>query len=495
MSRILRALAAHARQRPHDLAVQGDEQRLSWQALEEASLNLAESLGNITCLGLLLDNSPAWVVADITALRMGITCVPVPGFFSAEQQRHVLDDAAVDALITDDAGLVESLGTGWHSRDLSLAGLSLVLVRRRVRPARERQGADKITYTSGTTGRPRGVRLGLDAMETVADSLCRWSRASADDRALALLPLSILLENIGSLYVPMLAGATMLLPSPRSLGLEGSGRMDAARLSATLAQLRPSAVIVPPQLLKLLTALARAGQLPGSFRFVAVGGAMLSAAQIREARTLGLPVYQGYGLSEACSVVAMNSPAASRDSAVGKVLPHCELRIADDGEILVRGALFRGYLHQEDWNPHDFLPTGDLGCLDEDGFLHVLGRKKNLVITAYGRNVSPEWPEAELVTEPEISQAAVFGDGRPWLAAVLHSAPHAGPDAVRQAVERVNSRLPDYARVLEYILADEAFTLLNGQATANGRPRREEIHRCYRHRLDALYNRENARVP
>ena len=494
MNGILHALAAHAAQRPNDLAVQGDELSLSWQALEEESLGLAKSLGNVCCLGLLLDNSPAWVVADVTALRMGITCVPVPGFFSREQRRHVLDDAEVDALITDDAGLAESLEAGWHFRKILVAGQSLVLARRPARPEGKRRGAEKITYTSGTTGRPRGVRLGLDAMEAVAKSLCRLSRASVDDRALALLPLSILLENIGSLYVPMLAGAPMLVPSPESLGLSGSGSVDAARLSATLARIRPSAVIVPPQLLKLLTGLAKAGKLPDSFRFVAVGGALLPAARVEEARELGLPVYQGYGLSEACSVVAMNSPAASRDSSVGKVLPHCELRISDDGEILVRGALFRGYLHQEDWNPDDFLPTGDLGYLDEDGFLHVMGRKKNLVITAYGRNVSPEWPEAELLAEPEISQAAVFGDGRPWLAAVLLPSSHAGPDAVRQALERVNSRLPDYARVLGHVPADEAFTLLNGQATANGRPRREEIYRHYRHRLDALYHREDARV-
>ncbi|WP_457676618.1 AMP-binding protein [Thiolapillus sp.] len=494
MSRILQALALHAARRPRDLAVQGDEQHLSWRELEQESGKLAGVLGNVSCLGLFLNNSPAWVTADIAALRRGIRCVPVPGFFSLEQQRHVLEDAAVDALLFDHVDMAGFLDADWEVRKIPVAGQSLVLARRRQGDRSRIPVAEKITYTSGTTGRPRGVRLGMETVETVALSLCRLSGATADDRALALLPLSILLENIGSLYVPLLAGATMLVPSPGKLGLDGSGSVDAARLAAGLALFRPTAAIVPPQLLKLLTGLAGAGRLPDSFRFIAVGGAMLPASQMEAARSLGLPVYQGYGLSEACSVVAMNSPDACRDSSVGRVLPHCELRIADDGEILVRGALFRGYLHGENWNLDKFLPTGDLGYLDEEGFLHVMGRKKNLLVTAYGRNVSPEWPEAELLAEPEISQAAVFGDGRPWLSAVLLPAAHADMEKVRRAVERANARLPDYARIMGHVPADEAFTPLNGQATANGRLRRDRIYRIYRHRIDALYPREDSLV-
>ena len=160
----------------------------------------------------------------------------------------------------------------------------------------------------------------------------------------------------------------------------------------------------------------------------------------------------------------------------------------------MRGALFRGYLHQEDWNPQIFLPTGDLGYLDAEGFLHVMGRRKNLIINAYGRNLSPEWLEAELLAEPVLAQAAVFGDGRPWLSAVLVPASGAERSAVDQAVTRVNGRLPDYARVMGYVLAQEAFALQNRQATANGRIRRDVIHEQYRPQLDALYQGETARV-
>jgi long-subunit acyl-CoA synthetase (AMP-forming) len=494
MSRILQALNRHARERGDEVAVEGDQEALSWGSLEQEVGRLVDAMGGVSRLGLFMDNSPAWLVADLAALSRRITCVPVPGFFSPDQKQHVLEDASLDAVLSDDPQLADLPGKDWHGREIHVAGRKLTLARRfGLRPP-PLPGTLKITYTSGTTGDPRGVRLGLEAMEQVAESLCGLSGANADDRALALLPLAILLENIGSLYVPILAGARMLLPSGDSLGLQGSGGMNPNILGVSLKRLQPTAMIMPPQLLKLLMGLAQAGQLPDSFRFLAVGGAPLPASQAEQARELGLPVYQGYGLSEAASVVAMNTPAASCFRSVGKALPHCELRISPDGEILVRGALFRGYLHQDDWNPGDFLPTGDLGYLDPEGFLHVMGRRKNLIINAYGRNLSPEWVEAELLAEPCLAQGVVFGDGRPWLSAVLVPAPGTGEDAIDQALARVNERLPDYARVLDYVVAGEPFSPSNRLATSNGRSRRDAIHEQYRSQLDALYQGESIRV-
>jgi long-subunit acyl-CoA synthetase (AMP-forming) len=494
MSRILQALSLHAVQSAGKIAVYGDETSLTWQELEEQSCRLADLLGDVSCLGLFMDNSPAWIVADIAALRRRITCVPVPGFFSNSQKRHVLKDAGLDAVISDDPDLVDTLGEGWRSRRLRVAGHALMFAWRTGGNTSRLPGTIKITYTSGTTGTPRGVRLDLDAIEAVSQSLCRQSAASARDRALALLPLAILLENIGSVYAPVLAGACMLVPSPGSLGLKGSGSMDIQVLGDCLRRFKPSTLILPPQLLKLLMELAVAGQLPDSFRFLAAGGAMLPSVQIERARELGLPVFQGYGLSEMASVVAMNTPSASCTASVGKVLPHGELQISAEGEIMVRGTLFQGYLHQDEWNPEDWLPTGDLGYVDAEGFLHVMGRRKNLIITAYGRNVSPEWPEAELLAEPALAQAAVFGDSRPWLCAVLVPVPGKDREAVRAAVNRANTRLPDYARIRDYVIGEEPFSPVNTLATANGRPRRETICHHYRHQLDALYQGEHSCV-
>jgi long-subunit acyl-CoA synthetase (AMP-forming) len=240
----------------------------------------------------------------------------------------------------------------------------------------------------------------------------------------------------------------------------------------------------------LLTALVGAleggAPRPASLRFVAVGGARVAPTLLARADRLGLPVYEGYGLTECASVVALNTPAARRIGSVGRPLPHVELTVDAGGEIHVGGAALSGYVGGE--HVPRRLATGDLGHLDADGFLHVSGRRKNLFITSFGRNVSPEWVEAELCDETPIVQAAVFGEARPWNVAVVVPAPAATRGELRAAVDAANRRLPDYARIGDWLVADEPFTPANAQATTNGRNRRATIWNRYRWRLDALYD-------
>jgi long-subunit acyl-CoA synthetase (AMP-forming) len=128
--------------------------------------------------------------------------------------------------------------------------------------------------------------------------------------------------------------------------------------------------------------------------------------------------------------------------------------------------------------------------LDEQGFLHVTGRKKNMFITAFGRNVAPEWVEGELGLHPAIAQAAVFGEGRPWNIAVIVPRGGPAPDTMEQAIAEANAQLPDYARVRGWLRADAPFTPENGQLTMNGRLRREAIRDVYGERIDQLYREE-----
>jgi long-subunit acyl-CoA synthetase (AMP-forming) len=171
----------------------------------------------------------------------------------------------------------------------------------------------------------------------------------------------------------------------------------------------------------------------------------------------------------------LNLPGADRPGSVGRLLPHARARLAADGEIEVAGSLFAGYLGDQA-PPGPWWPTGDLGRLDADGFLHVQGRKKHVLITAFGRNVSPEWVEGALRDEAAIAQAVVFGDGRPQLAAVLWPA-HAelGDGDLQQAVDTANAGLPDYACVRHWVRARVAFSAAAGMATANGRPQRAAV--------------------
>jgi long-subunit acyl-CoA synthetase (AMP-forming) len=189
-----------------------------------------------------------------------------------------------------------------------------------------------------------------------------------------------------------------------------------------------------------------------------------------------VPVGEGWGLSEGGSVQTLNLPGSERAGSVGRPLPHAQVRVADDGELLIAGSLFAGYLGDPTPVPA-WWPTGDLGRIDDDGFVYVHGRKKHLLITSFGRNVSPEWVEAALRAEPAVLQAAVFGEGQPNLRAVLWPTREPLQDAALQAaVDAANATLPDYARVVHWTRGRAAFTDF---ATPNGRPRRDEIARAH----------------
>jgi long-chain acyl-CoA synthetase len=298
-----------------------------------------------------------------------------------------------------------------------------------------------------------------------------------------LLPLSILLENIGSVYTPVLAGARIIVPSPQESGISGSSSIDPVRLAAMLQNRQPTTLIVPPALLKLLVQHGRAGQLPASLRFIAVGGAPVGSALLRDAADLGLPVYQGYGLSEAGSVVAVNTPADNRPGSVGKPLPHSRVRIGSNGEIRIRGITFSGYVNGPVHAANTDLCTGDYGYLDDDGYLYVTGRMQDRIITPYGRNVAPEWVESELQAHPDIMQAAVLGNGLSHLYAVLVGRPGVSRQRLNQVVATVNARLPDYARIAGWTLADAPFSPADGTRSETGGLRRAVIEQSYAPRL------------
>jgi long-chain acyl-CoA synthetase len=242
----------------------------------------------------------------------------------------------------------------------------------------------------------------------------------------------------------------------------------------------------------MLQALVAAGEgrasMPSSLRFVAVGGAPVSPQLLKRAHLLGIPIFEGYGLSECASVVALNTPGNIKPGSVGRPLPHVLLSFSDNGEILVEGSAFLGYLGQG--VPARPWPTGDLGYLDAEGFLHLTGRVKSLFITSFGRNVAPEWVERELTLHPAIAQAAVFGEARPFNAAVIVARPGFSQSDIDTAVQLANRMLPDYARVTAWVAANAPFTPSNQQLTANGRLKREAIMAVYADALESLYQEE-----
>ncbi|MDH4256914.1 MAG: AMP-binding protein [Gammaproteobacteria bacterium] len=486
MSVVIEALAAWQKRTPDAIALCDSTRVVQYGELADRvgeTASVLEAHGS-RCVALLADNSIDWIIADLAALQAGITMIPLPPFFSDTQLQHLLASAPIDTLLADDAARVAGVAAGFEPRRGRVGGLEMFCRDRSLVPPYEASiSVAKITFTSGSTGQPKGVCLARAGLEQTAQGLAAALSDLGIRRHLCVMPLATLLENIAGVYAPILLGASIRVLPLREVGITGSSRLNVAVLRHAIGKTGAESVILLPQVLQDLTSEVSERPWPGCpLKFVAVGGARISDQDVEDADAAGIPVFQGYGLSECNSVVALNRPSASRNGSVGKPLPGISIRIAADGEIIVSGSCMIGYLGDEPVSGGE-LATGDLGRLDVDGFLYVTGRKKSMFITSFGRNVSPEWPEAELMHQPEIAQAVVFGEARAFNTAVLVPAdPGTGPRQLAAAVARANGKLPDYARIAEWIIVCEPFTTANGLLTPSGKPRREAV--ILRHILD-----------
>jgi long-subunit acyl-CoA synthetase (AMP-forming) len=458
-------------------------------ALEaQASLWLERSADSSIRYGLLADNGIGWAVIDRALHDSSHVNVPLPRHFTEAQLSHIIEDASVERIITDDPEKLKNLPGPW--RRIEDTVLNLQCWERSIPSDKSRPlppATCKITYTSGSTGTPKGVCLSRASIDAVVSSLVDVLRPLTVSRHLSLLPLSTLLDNLVSVRVAPALGAAVSLPTLHEAGI-GYGGIDAARMLACIDRYAPESLLLVPELLRVLVAsVAKGWRAPDNLKFIAVGGASVSPELLTAAHAAGLPAYEGYGLSECASVVALNSPDALRKGSVGQVLPHARVRIDAAGEIHVRGATMLSYLG-EDAALHDEIATGDLGFIDEEGYLYVRGRRKNLLITSLGRNVSPEWVERELLANVAVGQAVVFGEAKPYLSCLIYPS-SSGVSSVDldAAINAANRRLPDYAQIRRWNGLPEPLTLLAGTLTANGRIRRDAVFSRYQNLIEDMY--------
>lgn len=443
-------------------------------------------------VALLGNNSIEWALVDLACREAAICLLPLPEFFSNSQRRHAINASGVEVVITDDSKLLKA----WDKENcepLALLGewrLSLCYLNQKSQSAMLPNGTGKITFTSGSTGEPKGVCLSHEQLIRQAGILSSMIAIDAP-RHLCVLPLSTLLENVAGLYAPILARGEVIIPSQEELGFEGSSLVDTQKLLATIQIVQPNSIILIPQLLLLLVnAIKQGWEFPASLKFVAVGGSKIAADLLKEARGFGIPVYEGYGLSECASVVSLNTPDAEKTGSCGKPLSGLTVSI-HESEIVVSGTTMLGYVNEpSSWNKNEIL-TGDLGHLDQNGFLHISGRKKNLLISSYGRNISPEWVESELLANPLLLEAVLVGDAKPYCSALLFPRSSNTSDSEIQAhLDHINSCLPDYARVITWHRLPEPLHNQPKFMTDNGRPRREAINKAFRSEIDALYTND-----
>ena len=472
-------------------ALSDGQQTLNYQQVADKVTRVSQWLASLPAQRIAIrgPNTLSWIIADLSLAQSQKICVPIPRFFSQAQQSHILQFAEID-LILDTELTADSLPTPvpdlWYQPVSSLERMPYS----RSIP----MDSGKITFTSGTTGTPKGVCLSWSQQAKTLQGLQDALAEIADNDNLVhlcLLPLATLLENQAGVYLPLALGQQILVLPEQTTGLSGSSRLDLQSFAHTLLHYQPNSMILTPQLLMALLWICQQHPiLLNQFRFLAVGGAHCSPHLLQQAQQLGLPVYQGYGLSEAGSVVTLNLPSANSIGTVGRALSHLQIRIQQQ-RIEVKGSLFSGYVGEPAPASDSWLDTGDLGTIDDAGFLTITGRSKHLLITSFGRNISPEWIEAEVQLCPAVAQVLILGDAKPWLSAIIVLSAQSAGSVLYHQITALNRRLPDYAQIRGVVLAHEPFSVTNKQLTENGRLRREQIMTRYQTAIAALYCKAN----
>jgi long-subunit acyl-CoA synthetase (AMP-forming) len=482
MRQLFDSMRRHASEAGDLIAVSDQHDRMSRRELFAAVAGLAADLeGQPQTVGIYAPNGLAWVIAQLACALGGKIVVPLPAFFSPAQLGHVVRDASVGLILASGqpAALALQSGVPTNVIDIRRMGAGLPVV----------DGFGQIIYTSGSTGQPKGVRHESGQIAWSAAALGSATAAVATDSYLSVLPLPLLLETICSIFIPTLLGAYVHFDT----GLADQvGRGDATGIAKAFETHRPTMSVLVPQLLKHWVAeLQAVGQTaPPSLRFVAVGGAPVPKQVANAAWSLGIPVHEGYGLSECCSVVAVNRPGERRPGTVGRPLNGLSVSI-DNGEIVVDGpSVTDGYLGQEP--AHGPWRTGDLGAIDRDGFVTVHGRKDSLLVTSFGRNVSPEWIETMLLADQRIGFCTVAGHSEPYLTALLIPSAQgtawfakATSTEILEVLSDLCSDAPEYAVPRACVVVSFA-EALNNQLLSNGRPIRKNVGKFVRERAAAL---------
>ena len=410
-------------------------------------------------------------------------------------------------------------------------------------------------YTSGTGGNPKGVMLthgNIISNVAGAQAVLQTLGLGDDEVFLSFLPLSHAYEHTGGQFLPMVVGAQIyyadglealasnflevrptvvacvprlyevmrqriLRTTARQQGLKAKLFARALELGSKAYE-RPEAMGMAERVFnRLLDKLVRdvvRARFGGRIKALISGGAPLTYDVGLFFTALGVPLYQGYGLTECSPVISVNSPGQVKLHTVGRPIPTMEVRIAEDGEILARGpSVMRGYWRDETSTRQvlrdGWLHTGDVGVIDPDGFLQITDRKKDIIVNSGGDNVAPQRVEGVITLQPEIAQAIVYGDGRPHLVALVvpdsefakafakqHKLkPDLGELAqhkdfervIGEAVARANEHLSVIERVRHFRLMPEPFTIEKGTMTPTLKLRRQMIYQVHKDLFESMY--------
>jgi long-chain acyl-CoA synthetase len=412
-----------------------------------------------------------------------------------------------------------------------------------------------IIYTSGTTGEPKGAMLTHFNFMSNALGAVQVIDIRPDNLFLSFLPLSHVFERLAGYYLPLSVGATIAYAESVFAVQQNMAEVrptimaSVPRLYESIhARILDTVAKAPPQRQRLfhwalrvgreVTARRQAGQIVGPLlalqhavadrlvfrkirertggrmRYFISGGAPLPRATAEFFTAVGLTILEGYGLTETSPVISVNRPGRVRLGTVGELMPGVEVRIAPDGEILTRGPhIMRGYFHKPEAtrdaiDPEGWFHTGDIGDLDEAGYLRITDRKKDIIVLANGKNVAPQPIEAALKASPYIQEIALIGDKQPTITALVvpaferlrayareHELP-TEPEALAQhpeirrllkvEIDRHSGQLADFERIKRFTILDHEFSIDGGELTPTLKLKRRVIAEKYRDAIAAM---------
>jgi long-chain acyl-CoA synthetase len=492
------------------------------------------------------ENCVEWLLCDFAIQAVGAITVPIYPNVSEDAARTIAVDSAAVLAVAGDAQIAKKLSP---TRVITIDGDVREWIGTEPRNAgdiaeraRRIDGEDlcTIVYTSGTTGVPKGVELRHRNLVDITHAAAAVHPISDRDRSISWLPYSHVYGRINDIFLAVVVGLSAWISrGPEHLGEElreiqptimnsvprvyekmyaavdarvqkSSSMRRAIFRWAIRAGARQAASRHPGALMRARQRLAdrlvlkqlRAVLTGGKLRFFVSGGAGL-AREIEEFFwAIGIPILNGWGLTETSSGVCSNTLHAHKFLTVGKPFPGVELKIAGDGEILVKGpSVMRGYHNQPEATAEvlrdGWFHSGDIGEIDADGFLKITDRKKSLFKTAGGKYVSPLQIEHELLSDAIIARAVVIGEGRPYVTALIvpdwAAAKGQGLDEaalrrrIQAIVDRVNARLGHWETVKRFTLLEHDFTEENGELSLKLDVKRKVVAEHFKDQIEAMY--------
>lgn len=554
-STILSLFLNRTRQDPDGTAihrkVEGQYQSLTWRKLAHDVFCVVQLLHELgvtegDTVVQFSENRYEWIVSDFAIQMAGAVHVPIHAPLTGEQAAVQIAHCDAQVVLVSGvaqakklAACVEQLPSdlvflSYDPCDASIGSKSVSCLQDRLVVSTESQIAEisaaalqrttpeslaTILYTSGTTGEPKGVMLDQRNLASNALAAVEAFGQVQDDVRLNFLPLSHIFARTCDLYTWIVRGSQLALAESRETVL------------ADCAAIKPTVMNgVPYFFERVLRGLVEAGQektpgslrqaLGGRIRLCCSGGAALPDHVFDFYQDHELPLLQGYGLTETSPVISAATERAFKRGSVGQPIPGVEVRIAADGEIVTRGphVMIGYYKNQQATDEvirNGWLYTGDLGRLDDDDFLFITGRKKEIIVTSGGKNVAPVYLEALLTEDPLILQALVVGDGRNYLTALIVPDPDVLGSEIRRLGIRVLSKraalqhpqvtslfetsiqrrlknVSQYEQVQRFTLLDHGFSIESGEMTPKMSLRRQVIEENHRQAIEAMYVRNSS---